>query len=612
MTGETPLVEARALVRHFPGAQGVVRAVDGVDLAVGRQETVGLVGESGCGKSTFGRALLRLQPITSGRVLFDGRDITTLRGEQLRSLRRSMQMIFQDPLASLNPRMRVGDIVAEPLGAHGLARGSARRDRVAELFDLVALPARLASRYPAQLSGGERQRVSIARTLAVDPRFVVADEAVASLDVSVAAQVINLLADLRYRLGLSYLFISHDLSMVRHISDRVAVMYLGTLVEVAPTRAVFEDPQHPYTVALLSASPGFAADGERRTRIVLAGDPPSPVHPPSGCRFHTRCQIGPTVHHERRICVTQAPELRKVGDGHLVACHFAGQSQHVEIASFAYAGDPDGASRPAAARDLPVELAGQACSVHVEGHGPPMLLLHGLLGDREVARLQAPDGFRVATFDQRGHGSGPRLTDPAAYGIEHFVDDALVVLDALRRGDPAAGWTTPIVVGMSMGAAIALRLAFDHPERVGRLVLLGPAFDGEVSPGAVRELAMADAIERDGLGGFATALFARFDEAGAPGSVRDGFGFARSDAAALVAAIRVVSRWAPFPDLDRAADLPMPVGIVAWPDDELHPIRITERLASLLGVHPVMLDGVGTVLARPRAVAGAIAAATTL
>jgi oligopeptide/dipeptide ABC transporter ATP-binding protein len=327
-----PLVEVRGLVRHFRGEHGTVRAVDGVNLAVGRGETVGLVGESGCGKSTLGRTLLRLQEPTGGTIAFDGQDITTMTGERLRLVRRGMQMIFQDPLASLNPRMRVGQTVAEPLAAFGMAGDRrARRRRVGELLDLVGLAGSLADRYPAELSGGQRQRIAIARALSVEPRFIVADEAVASLDASVAAQVINLLEELRERLSLSYLFISHDLGVVRHISDRVLVMYLGRIIESTPTRALFTDPLHPYSAALLSATPGRRADG--RERIILRGDPPSPVHPPTGCRFHTRCPVGPTVHPERTICATEEPPLAEVGPGRRAACHFAGELRGATVRS---------------------------------------------------------------------------------------------------------------------------------------------------------------------------------------------------------------------------------------------------------------------------------------
>jgi oligopeptide/dipeptide ABC transporter ATP-binding protein len=326
--GSTPLVEARDLVRHFRRGDETVRAVDGVSFEIAPGETLGLVGESGCGKSSLGRTILRLYPVTSGEILFEGQDITHIRGSELRRTRREMQMVFQDPLASLNPRMKVGAIVGEPIAEHRLARRVERELRVRELFDLVSLPFRqLRYRYPAELSGGQRQRIAIARALALHPRFLVADEAISSLDVSVGAQVINLLEELRTKLGLSYLFISHDLGVVNHLSDRVAVMYLGKIVEVGSTSALFARPLHPYTVALLSAMPAGHAVAARE-RVILQGDPPSPIRPPSGCRFHTRCPIGPMVHPERTVCREVEPPLIAREGGHLAACHFAGEFVH--------------------------------------------------------------------------------------------------------------------------------------------------------------------------------------------------------------------------------------------------------------------------------------------
>lgn len=322
MSVAEPLLEVRDLVRHF-GGRATIRAVDGVSFSIARGETLGLVGESGCGKSTLGRTILRLYPATRGEIRFQGTEITGLEGSELRALRRSMQMVFQDPLASLNPRMRAGAIVAEPLAEHRVCSRGERERRVGRLFDMVALPSHLRSRYPAELSGGQRQRVAIARALALEPLLLVADEAISSLDVSVGAQVINLLEDLRANLGLSYLFISHDLGVVNHISDRVAVMYLGKIVEVAKTRDVFRRPQHPYTASLLSAMPTTHGTPAQR-RIILQGDPPSPIAPPSGCRFHTRCPIGPLVRPERTMCVETEPTLVE-RDGVLAACHFAGE-----------------------------------------------------------------------------------------------------------------------------------------------------------------------------------------------------------------------------------------------------------------------------------------------
>ena len=329
------LLEVTDLTVHFPITEGIlierqvgaVRAVDGVSFTIERGETLGLVGESGCGKSTVGRSILRLVEPTSGEVVFDGIDVASLNGEPLRKLRRRMQMIFQDPFSSLDPRRTVEDTLAEPLRAHGLAPGKLAHERVTELLDIVGLPRNSGSRYPHEFSGGQRQRVGIARSLAVQPDLIIADEPVSALDVSIQAQVVNLLEDLQERFGLTYLVIAHDLAVVRHISDRVAVMYLGRIVEVAPSEDLYRLPLHPYTIALLSAIPIPDPDVEdRRERILLRGDLPSPANPPSGCRFHTRC---PWKQPTR--CDTEDPVLREVpvaiGQGHTVACHWAEQIQ---------------------------------------------------------------------------------------------------------------------------------------------------------------------------------------------------------------------------------------------------------------------------------------------
>ena len=315
------LLEVSDLRKWFPIRAGLlgrvknhVKAVDGVSFHVRQGETLGLVGESGCGKTTVGRSLLRLIEPTSGQVRFRGQDLLQLSSGDMRRMRREMQIIFQDPYSSLNPRMTVEGIVGEAMTVHGIARGADRRRRVGELLERVGLPARVMGRYPHEFSGGQRQRVGIARALALQPDFIVCDEAVSALDVSIQAQVINLLMDIQKEMGLSYLFIAHDLSVVEHISTRVAVMYLGHIVETSPAEELYKIPLHPYTRALLSAVP-VPDPTHKRERIILEGDPPTPINPPSGCVFHPRCWLA-----EER-CKTTVPELRDVGGEHKVACH---------------------------------------------------------------------------------------------------------------------------------------------------------------------------------------------------------------------------------------------------------------------------------------------------
>lgn len=322
--GDKPLLEVRGLKKYFPITQGIliqrkvadVKAVDGLDFNIQRGETLGLVGESGCGKSTTGRTILQLYRPTAGEVFFDGKDLTQLKGEALRKMRRNMQMIFQDPYASLNPRMTVGDIIGEPLEVHNIAKGKEKKERVQELLQTVGLNPYFVNRYPHEFSGGQRQRIGVARALAVQPDFIVCDEPISALDVSIQAQIINLLEELQSKFNLTYLFIAHDLSVVRHISDRVAVMYLGKIVELTDRDSLYKNPLHPYTKALLSAVPiPDPSVEDKRERIILVGDVPSPINPPQGCRFHTRCPLAID------ICKRVDPEFRDVGSQHMVACH---------------------------------------------------------------------------------------------------------------------------------------------------------------------------------------------------------------------------------------------------------------------------------------------------
>jgi len=321
----TTILEVTDLKKYFPIKKGLfsrtvghVRAVDGVSLSVEQGEVLGLVGESGCGKTTTGRCILRLIEPTSGSVKFDGREITGLPFREMRQLRRQMQIIFQDPYSSLNPRLSVRTMLTEVLSVHGIAKGRAARERASELLTMVGLSPSQAARYPHEFSGGQRQRIGIARALALKPRLIVADEPVSALDVSIQAQIVNLLRDLQKEMSLTYLFIAHDLSVVEHISNRVAVMYLGRIVELASSLDLYRDPRHPYTVSLLSAIPSHDPDS-KKTRIVLKGDVPNPAQPPSGCRFHPRCFMA------QPICSTEDPPLREIAPGHLSACHFAEQ-----------------------------------------------------------------------------------------------------------------------------------------------------------------------------------------------------------------------------------------------------------------------------------------------
>lgn len=322
MANADQLVQVTALQKYFPmrkglfGEKAYLKAVDGVSFSIEKGKTLGLVGESGCGKTTVGRTMIRLYEPSGGEFNYNGDNVFAFQGAKLKKMKRKIQMIFQDPYASLNPRMTVGDIIGEPLEIHGLAGGTAKNKRVQQLLDMVGLLPDHANRFPHEFSGGQRQRIGIARALAVEPEFIICDEPISALDVSIQAQVVNMLEDLQNELGLTYLFIAHDLSMVRHISDRVAVMYLGKVVEIADSNEIYENPRHPYTQALLSAVPIPDPDKEKaKQRIILAGDVPSPLNPPAGCRFRTRCAKA------QERCAQLEPEIKDIAPGHSVACH---------------------------------------------------------------------------------------------------------------------------------------------------------------------------------------------------------------------------------------------------------------------------------------------------
>ena len=335
----TPLLKVEHLHKEFPTGSGFmggkfskkfVSAVNDLSFEIRAGETFGLVGESGCGKSTTGRAIMHLDPPTSGKVYFEGRDISKMNKKELKAMRREMQFIFQDPYASLNPRMTIGEIISEPMVIHGIGTPEERIERVRELLDVVGLNPEHINRYPHEFSGGQRQRVGIARSFILRPKLIICDEPVSALDVSIQAQVLNLLKDLQKQYGTAYLFIAHDLSVVQHISDRVAVMYLGKMVELSDWKSLYAEPNHPYTQALLSAVPIPDPDVQQnRKRIILAGDPPSPIDPPSGCRFHTRCPIA------QAKCSEEAPEFREIGEGHFCACHYAApfpiKESHIDL-----------------------------------------------------------------------------------------------------------------------------------------------------------------------------------------------------------------------------------------------------------------------------------------
>ena len=427
-TAEPNLIEVEDLKVYFPVRAGIfqnqigtVKAVDGLTFDVRKGETLGLVGESGCGKSTTGRALIRLREPTEGTVRFDGIDLGKLKPNELRRMRRRMQIIFQDPYGSLDPRMTVGSIISEPIETHHLASGAAKKERVSDLLRIVGLDPKYVSRYPHEFSGGQRQRIGVARALAVEPEFIVCDEPISALDVSIQAQVLNLLTDLREQLGLTYLFIAHDLSVVKHISDRVAVMYLGKIVEIGPPDLMYADPGHPYTRALLSAVPVPDPEMERkRKRVILTGDVPSPVNPPEGCRFHTRCWLYERLGQPEQ-CRTIDPALRIIQADHGAACHFAEQAlqsdvgvSHIEI-SPVRRGTPE-----AALKAIRPELAGAM------SESQTVDVAETVIGGPPVG---SEDGDWTD-----GDGTGATAATGAAEAAEDATDG-----DAMKRDDSTPG-----------------------------------------------------------------------------------------------------------------------------------------------------------------------------
>ncbi len=406
-TSTNNLVDVTDLKVYFPIRAGFfqktigsVKAVDGITFEVRRGETLGLVGESGCGKSTTGRAVIRLREPTSGSVFFDGVDLAKADKNKLRRLRRRMQIIFQDPYSSLDPRMTVNSIISEPIETHNLKTGKAKRERVAELLEMVGLDPRYVNRYPHEFSGGQRQRIGVARALAVEPEFIVCDEPISALDVSIQAQVLNLLTELRERLNLTYLFIAHDLSVVKHVSDRVAVMYLGKIVELAPPDSLYLSPAHPYTRALLSAVPVPDPIMERRRkRVILRGDVPSPVNPPSGCRFHTRCWLYERLGKPEN-CRTDDPELRVLQGDHRAACHYAEEALKTDVGIAHVMDNPIRRGTPAAA--LP--FAKQPEAAH--------LMAPITAGEADLAPAPVEGEEEAPTIpDSAGPDAGPKNED---------------------------------------------------------------------------------------------------------------------------------------------------------------------------------------------------------